>query len=344
MRDASLKTLSEIRSEVRAGSLGARWRAQVEEVNRKDSTAGKPYFELRLRDAADNMILRAWSDSPAFVSCEGLQKGDVVEVEGEFLFNGQFGLDARRWQVRQLTAAEAAELFDGDEDRRAAIEDDFLFIEEQVTAQQDPRLRELGKLFLSEFGSRFRRASAARHNHHAERGGLIRHTAQMLRAALAIQGVYPSLNRDLLISGVLFHDCGKLWETCPPEAGFEIPRDKRGELLGHISIGIELVNSLWRRLPLEDWKGITPATEDVRLHLLHLIAAHHGSLEFGSPVEPKTPEAIALHYVDNLDARMEMFTAAYARLPEIAPGIYERARTLNVSPVQALPRFESDTP
>ena len=165
----------------------------------------------------------------------------------------------------------------------------------------------------------------------------------MLRSALAIQSVYSSLNRDLLISGVLFHDCGKLWETCPPEAGFEIPREKRGELLGHISIGIELVNSLWRRLPLEEWKSASPASEDVRLHLLHLIASHHGSLEFGSPVEPKTPEAMALHYVDNLDARMEMFSAAYARLPEIAPGIYDRARTLNAFPVQSLPLFQSET-
>ena len=148
------------------------------------------------------------------------------------------------------------------------------------------------------------------------------------------------LNRDLLLAGVLFHDCGKLWEMCPPENGFDLPRELRGELLGHISIGIEVTNALWRRLPLEQWKEVTPGNEDVRIHLLHLIAAHHGELEFGSPIQPKTPEAIALHYVDNLDARLEMIFAAYAKSPEIAPGIYDRARALNVSPVKALPEVE----
>ena len=128
-----------------------------------------------------------------------------------------------------------------------------------------------------------------------------------------------------------------MWEMCPSETGFEIPRELRGELLGHISIGIEVVNALWRRLPLEKWKNLAPLSEEVRLHLLHMIASHHGELQFGSPVEPKTPEAIALHFVDNLDARLEMIFSSYERPPEIAPGIFERVRALNVSPVRKLP-------
>jgi 3'-5' exoribonuclease len=203
----------------------------------------------------------------------------------------------------------------------------------------DPRLRGLCDLFLQEFGPRFQRASAARHNHHAHRGGLLRHTGQMMRSASAVCSAYPVLNRDLLLAGVLFHDCGKLWEMCPPEAGFEIPRELRGELLGHISIGIEAVNALWRKLPLETWRGMEPASEDVRLHLLHLIASHHGELQYGSPVEPKTPEAIALNMVDNLDAKLEMLAMAYNRQPEIAPGIHERVKALNTSPVKPLPAF-----
>lgn len=159
----------------------------------------------------------------------------------------------------------------------------------------------------------------------------------MMRCADAICAAYPTLNRDLLIAGVLVHDCGKLWEMCPSETSFEIPRDLRGELLGHISIGIEVVNALWRKLPLENWKDLTPSSEEVRLHLLHLIAAHHGELQFGSPVEPKTPEAIALHFIDNLDARLEMIFSSYQRLVEVAPGVFERVRGLNVSPVRALP-------
>jgi 3'-5' exoribonuclease len=159
----------------------------------------------------------------------------------------------------------------------------------------------------------------------------------MMRTSSALCAAYPTLNRDLLLTGVLFHDSGKLWEVCPPESGFEIPRELRGELLGHISIGIELVNALWRKLPLEEWREVVPVSEDVRLHLLHLIAAHHGELQYGSPVEPKTPEAIALNMIDNLDARLEMIAAAYIKQPEIAPGIHERVRTLNTSPVKPLP-------
>ena len=82
--------------------------------------------------------------------------------------------------------------------------------------------------------------------------------------------------------------------------------DERGELIGHISIGIELVNSLWRKVQTEEnvaaWSNLMPASDDVRMHLLHLIGAHHGEPQFGSPVPPKTPDAMALSYIDNLDA------------------------------------------
>src|SRR5204863_8073579 len=130
-------------------------------------------------------------------------------------------------------------------------------------------------------------------NHHARRGGLVEHVAQMLRAATALSDAYPQLNRDLLAAGVLFHDAGKLWENGLPPDGFVMPFDERGELLGHIAIGIELVNALWRKLlgtaEALGWSELQPISEDVRLHLLHLIAAHHGELQFGSPVPPKTP-------------------------------------------------------
>jgi len=336
MPDPALKTIAQVRSEARAGALGARVRAQVEEMIRKEDRNAKPYWEIKLRDATDALALKAWNNSPNFSLCEELENGAAVEIEGEFSL-GSFGLDAQRWTLRHLQEKEAAVLFAGDEAVRAANQADFDVIAGFLEGLADPRLKALTGAFLEEFGARFRRAAAARFNHHAFRGGLLRHTAQMMHSAAAIATAYPSLNRDLLLTGVLFHDCGKLWEMCPPEQGFEMPRELRGELLGHISIGIELVNTLWRKLPLDAWKELTPASEDVRLHLLHLIAAHHGQLEFGSPIEPKTPEAIALHYIDNLDARLEMIFTAYAKQPEIAPGIYERVRALNVAPVSPLP-------
>jgi 3'-5' exoribonuclease len=336
MGEPALLTISQIRGECLAGPVACRVRGQAEQVTKKDSANGKPYWELRLRDASDVLTLRAWTDTVAFDSCAVLGPGACVEVEGEFLINGSFGLDGRRWRLRTLSDSEADALFADVGDGSA--ERDFACVRALVEGISDPRLRGLGQIFLDEHGARFRRAAAARANHHAHRGGLLRHTARMMRAADALCGVYGELNRDLLLAGVLFHDSGKLWEMCPPARGFDILRGLRGELLGHISIGIELVNTLWRKLPCDEWRALRPASEDVRLHLLHLVAAHHGELQYGSPVDPKTPEAIALHFVDNMDAKLEMFAMAYARQPEIAPGIRERVRTLNTSPVNPLAR------
>jgi 3'-5' exoribonuclease len=170
----------------------------------------------------------------------------------------------------------------------------------------------------------------------------------MMESALALCGVYPELNRDLIIAGVLFHDTGKLWETCPPERGFGIESELRGDLLGHLSIGIELVNALWRDLSKdkEAWEALTPSPEDVRLHILHLVASHHGQLEYGSPVLPKTPEAALLHFVDNIDARMEMFFAAYEAggAGTAQKSSRDWVRPLGVAPVTPLPAIQKIPP
>src|SRR5262249_54075912 len=156
--------------------------------------------------------------------------------------------------------------------------------------------------FLDEWGDRIRRTAAARNYHHARRGGVVWQSAQMMRVAKQIAPVYPELNLNLLLAGILFHDSSQPWQNAFPANGFVMNYDELGELMGHSSIGLELVNALWRRLSLENadaWKHLSPASEDVRTHLLHLIGAHHGEPEFGSPVAPKTPEAMALHYIDN---------------------------------------------
>ena len=165
----------------------------------------------------------------------------------------------------------------------------------------------------------------------------------MMRVAKEIAPLYPELNLDLLLTGILFHDSGKLWENALPENGFVMSYDELGELMGHISIGLELVNALWRRLSVENadaWKDLMPASEDVRMHLLHLIGAHHGEPEFGSPVSPKTPEAMALHYIDNLDARLEMFAAGYTTAKPLAARIFDRVRPLPANLVKSLEKFQ----
>ena len=245
--------------------------------------------------------------------------------------------------MRPLTAQEKDELLRGPAELRAKQDADWKFISETNAKIRDPRLRGLAETFVKEFGDRFRRTAAARKYHHARRGGLVEHTAQMMRVAAEIAPLYPQLNVDLLLTGILFHDCGKLWENALPENGFVMGYDELGELVGHISIGIEVVNALWRKLSAENsesWKNFSPPAEDVRVHLLHMVASHHGEKEFGSPVEPRTPEAMTLHYIDNLDARLEMFAAGYTTAKPLAPRIFERVWPLPGNLVTSLQKFQ----
>ena len=168
----------------------------------------------------------------------------------------------------------------------------------------------------------------------------------MMRTAAAVCSAYPMVNRDLVITGVLFHDCGKLWENCFAADGFHMPYSEPGELLGHIPLGIELVNKLWRQLSESpantSWKDLTPASEEVRIHLLHLIGSHHGEYQYGSPVLPKTPEAIVLHHVDNIDAKLEMMFSSYQSSPTVGRNIFERTRPLTTRLVRPLATFTTD--
>ena len=341
-----LLSLSEIRRHAQNGAaVEARVHVQIEGVASKVTREQKPYCELNLADACDRMTLRVWSDHPEYKPCSTLKASDFIELGGEFVRHQQFGLDARNWKVRHLNGQERSELLQGPAELRARQAADWEYIVERTRALEDPRLRALGEAFLAEHGERFRRTAGARSYHHARRGGLVEHVAQMMRLALAIGPLYPQLNLDLLIAGVLFHDAGKLWENHLPETGFTMGYDERGELMGHISIGLELVNSIWRKLQTDEniraWSACTPSSEDVRMHLLHLIGAHHGEPQFGSPVSPKTPEAMALNYIDNLDARMEMFAAGYLVAKPIADRIYDRVRPLPGNLVKPLERYQA---
>jgi 3'-5' exoribonuclease len=338
-----LMTLTEIRRAALDGAVPARVHVQVEAATAKMQREGEPYCELVLADACDRMKLRVWSDHPAYKTCSGIRPKSFIELAGEFRLHPQYGLEADKWMVRPLSDQETKELLEGPVDLRSKQATDWEFIVQSIGAILDPRLRALTQMFVNEWGDRFRRAAAARKYHHARRGGLVEHTAQMMRVAKEIAPVYPQLNLDLLIAGILFHDSGKLWENQFSETGFVMDYDELGELVGHISIGLEMVNLLWRKLSAENadvWKTYSPPSEDVRLHLLHLIGSHHGQKELGSPVEPKTPEAMALHYIDNLDAKLEMFVAGYATAQPLAPRIFDRVRPLPGNLVKSLEKFQ----
>jgi 3'-5' exoribonuclease len=339
-------TIEELKRQADTTQSGASLHAQIEAVTPKQTRDQKPYLEALVKDATASFVLRIWSDHPAYKTCSKLLGGEFVAIEGEFHVNPNFGLEARNWTIRPLEPEEKNNLLAGPKELQEKQNADFKTIEGFAESIRDPRLNRLAAMFLAEFGDRFRRAAGARNFHHARRGGLIEHVAQMMRAADALAPVYPTLNRDLLMAGILFHDVGKMWENCYGKDSFVMPYDVWGELLGHISIGVELVNRLWYKLKTlpesATWSEFKPDSETVRLHLIHLVAAHHGEKQFGSPVEPKTPEALVLHIVDNLDAKLEMFFSAYKNAHHFGPEIIERVRPLPGNLVSPLPQISDE--
>ncbi|MFT3990073.1 MAG: HD domain-containing protein [Luteolibacter sp.] len=316
--------------------------AQLQTRATRTTKGGKPYLELVFADSTGNFTLKIWSDAPNYAAAEALPIGSILRLEAEWTQN-QYGVNPAHLAWHFPDEAAIADFLAGDPAIRRKQDADFAEIQRLVGAITDPRLHTLCAHFLQTMGERFRRTAAARKNHHARRGGLVEHVSQMMRSAEALCPVYPELNRDLLLTGVLFHDCGKLWENSYPKNGFAQTHSIYGEMLGHIPLGIELVNKLWGDIldspDAENWKSLKPATEETRLHLLHLIGSHHGQLEFGSPVLPRTPEAHALHHIDNLDAKMEMIRDAYQQANEVAPGIYDRVFPLPANLVKPLAPF-----
>ena len=340
-------TISTLKEQAGEVPISAVVTAQLQSRSVRTTKGGKPYLELVFADSTGSFPLKIWSDSPVYEKVNALPDSTILRLEAEWTQN-QYGLNANHFAWHLPDDEAIAGFLSGDPATRAKQDAAFADIRALCAGIADPRLALLCERFLSQFGDRFRRTAAARKNHHARRGGLVEHVAQMMRAAAALCPVYPELNRDLLLCGVLFHDCGKLWENTYPENSFAQTHNLHGEMLGHIPLGIELLNKLWNDLldlpEAAGWGALTPSTEMTRLHLLHLIGAHHGQLEFGSPVLPRTPEAFALHHIDNLDAKLEMVREAYVNANEIAPGIYDRVFPLPANLVRPLPPFGEPSP
>ncbi|MBL9176828.1 MAG: HD domain-containing protein [Verrucomicrobiaceae bacterium] len=338
--DLDLITITQLRQIANQSPQPYRIHVQVESRLEKTTSSGSPFYEVKLVDAGDSVLWRVFDNNPQFHDVAQLSRNAFVQIAGQWT-DGKYGLEPRQTQMRALSDDETTTLLHGDPDLAARQKADHDEIIAFIASIRDPRLSKLCSMFLERHGERLRRTGAARKHHHARRGGLVEHVAQMMRCAAAVAGVYPNLNRDLMIAGVLFHDCGKLWENVYAESGFTMPYNLTAEMLGHIPLGLELVNKLWREMmdtpAAAEWSQLEPASETVRLHLLHLIAAHHGTHEFGSPVLPKTPEAVALHHVDNIDAKLEMFRRAYETGKELGPGIIEKFVPWPVNIVAPLP-------
>ena len=340
----STLSIQHLREQAGESPLDAEADVQLTSRSQRTTKTGKPFSEVSFADSSGQFQLKVWSDSPFHSQLPDIPDGTLLRLSASWTQN-QYGLNANNLAWRPLDAAERGRFLGGDAETRSRQDHDWNEILQACQSLADPRLHAIAARLIEAHGDRFRRAAAARRNHHARRGGLVEHVAQMMRSAIALCGVYPTLNRDLLVTGVLFHDCGKLWENGYPEDGFQQTTTLHGELLGHIPLGIQLLNGLWREVmespAARGWLTLSPPTDNVRLHLLHLIASHHGEYEFGSPTLPRTPEAYALHYIDNLDAKLEMVRQAYVQSPQVADGIHERVFPLPANLVTPLPPFDA---
>ena len=169
-----------------------------------------------------------------------------------------------------------------------------------VAGFSNPHLKALLEAMLADpdIAARYRRAPAAKHIHHAFLGGLIEHVLSLCALAKLVAPHYPSVDRDLLLTGVVLHDIGKIYEL-NYERGFSYSNE--GQLIGHIAIALRMVADKLRGLP-----DFPPR---LRTLVEHMILSHHGHLEFGSPKVPQFPEALLLHYLDDLDSKMECMRA-----------------------------------
>jgi 3'-5' exoribonuclease len=169
-----------------------------------------------------------------------------------------------------------------------------------LTGLHNVHLRRLAKAFLDdvEFVNKLQIAPAAINNHHAYPGGLLQHTVDLIEIAQTIGPRYKGLDVELLMFGAFLHDLGKIDEIT---SGGESTYTDRGQLIGHLVIGVQMLDEKIRFLRTECDHEVPI---DLQTQLQHLILSHHGLLEFGSPRIPHTLEAIALHHIDNLDAKM----------------------------------------
>jgi 3'-5' exoribonuclease len=261
---------------------------------------GNLYLQLELRDRTGVIGARLWNVGEALV--RSFEAGDFLRVRGKVQhFQGSLQLILNA--VERVTA-ETVELADFLPHTEHDVSKLYARLRAVLMKLANPHLRALAECFLmdGDFTAAFCRAPAGIRNHHAYVGGLLEHVVTLLDAAERLCGLYPELDRDLLLTGVFLHDIGKVRElTYDRSFGYS----DEGQLVGHLVIGVEMLNEQVRRVSDLTGERFPP---ELLLRLKHMILSHHGTYEFGSPKLPMTPEAIALHHLDNFDAKVHRFT------------------------------------
>ena len=259
----------------------------------RTTKTNKPYLNLILGDKTGQLEARVWEPGDPRIA-KDFEKGDIVKARGS----------ASRFDDRlQMKVDQLRKAHDGEVDKMdmmpsttydvASLWSQLLGFVESFT---DPNLKLLLTTLLADpsLAQAYREAPAARQLHHAWLGGLLEHVISLCTLADRVAPHYPILHRDLLMTGVILHDIGKVRELSW-EIGFEYTIE--GTLLGHIQMGIALTERTIDGLP-----GFPPK---LKLLVLHMILSHHGKLEFGSPKLPMIPEALVLNFLDDLDAKMQ---------------------------------------
>jgi 3'-5' exoribonuclease len=258
---------------------------------RTGQKSGKPYLQLELRDrtgAIDARVFQNVENAAELVSLD-----EVVKVKGRVdVWQGKKQLVIE--QIRPA-AAEEFELGDFLPHTKRNVEELFAELQGFVAEAANPWIRKLLESVLSDpaITGRLKRAPAGKKMHHAYIGGLLEHLVSLCGLCRRVVPHYPEIDGDLLLSGAILHDIGKLDELFY-ERSFGYTTE--GQLLGHITIGLRYVE--------KKMEGIEEFPPDLKLLIQHMILSHHGHEEFGSPKLPSFPEALMLHYLDDLDSKL----------------------------------------
>jgi 3'-5' exoribonuclease len=271
---------------------------QAKEIRQKKT--GEPYLSLVLGDRTGDLDAKMW-DNVADVMAT-FERDDFVKVKGILqIYNNRPQFTIHKLQRLDDAAVDPADFFPASErDPQEMLAE----LRQIVCSVGNPHIRALLELFFAdeEIVRRYIKAPAAKFIHHAYLGGLVEHVLSVCHLCRLAASHYKTVDLDLLLAGAILHDIGKIYELSY-DRGFAYTTE--GQLLGHIVIGVRMVEEKLKQVP-----DFPPR---LRALLLHLILSHHGSLEFGSPKVPLFPEALVLHFLDDLDAKMECMRALVDR-------------------------------
>jgi 3'-5' exoribonuclease len=260
------------------------------------------FLTLILSDRSGQILARVWEEAEA--TADNLEQGLAVKVEGEV----ETYLDRTQIRVLRLRPAQPDEYDQRDFVPSSERDPDELLekLNAYIGKITNSHLRSLVEHFFTDqdFLGRFRQAPAAQRVHHAYLGGLLEHTVEVLTLCQTVLELYPQIDASLLLAGALLHDIGKLreytWEL-------DIEYSDQGRLIGHIVATDEMVMAALNTMP--DFPS------ELALRLRHMLLAHHGRYEWGSPRRPMTLEAITLHHIEDLDAQVNRFSLLMQNRP-----------------------------